>query len=72
MRGGDDIMDSLVIWLFSVGLLRFSVTLNGFVLMGCEVVAVALVDLTLKVYPVTFAIVERFSKSENMGGTIIC
>ena len=65
-------MDSLVIWLFSVGLLRFSVMLNGFVLMGCEVVAVALVDLTLKVYPVTFAIVERFSKSENMGGNIIC
>ena len=55
-----------------MGLLRFSVTLNGFVLMGCEVVAVALVNLTLKIYPVTFAIVERFSKSENMRGNIIC
>ena len=65
-------MDSLVIWLFAVGLLRFSVTLNGLVLMGCEVVAVALVDLILKIYRVTFAIAERSSKSENRGGDIIC
>ena len=72
MRGGDDIMDSLVIWLFAVGLLRFSVTLNGLVLMGCEIVAVALVDLTLKIYPVTFAIAERSSKSENRRWDIIC
>ena len=65
-------MDSLVIWLFAVGLLRFSVTLNGLVLMGCEIVAVALVDLTLKIYPVTFAIAERSSKSENKRWDIIC
>ena len=65
-------MDSLVIWLFAVGLLRFSVTLNGLVLMGCEIVAVALVDLTLKIYPVTFAIAEGSSKSENRRWDIIC
>ena len=65
-------MNSLGTWLFEVGSLRSSVAVDGLVRMGCEVVAVALVDLTLKVYPVTFAIVERFSKSENMGGNIIC
>ena len=44
--GGDDFMDSLGIWLFEVGSSRFSVAVDGLVPMGCQVMAVALVDLT--------------------------
>ena len=44
--GGDDFMDSLGIWLFGVGPLHLSVAVDSLVQMGCEVMAVALVDLT--------------------------
>lgn len=40
-RGGDDFLGSLGIWLFGVGPLHFSVRVDGSVLIGCEVVAVA-------------------------------
>ena len=47
--GGDDFLDSLGIWLFGVELLRFTVAVDGLVLIGCQVVAVAFVDLTSKI-----------------------
>ena len=43
--GGDDFLDSLGICCFGVGPLRFIVAVDGLVLVGCEVIAVALVDL---------------------------
>ena len=43
--GGDDFLGSLGISLFGVGPLRFSVAVDGLVLVGCEIVAVGLVDL---------------------------
>ena len=59
MRGvEDDFLDSLGIWLFGVGPLCSSVAVDGLVLIGCEVVAAALVDLTSKISSVTFVIVE--------------
>ena len=45
MRGdGDDFLGSLGTLLFGVGLLHFTVAIDGLVLVGCEVVAVGLVD----------------------------
>ena len=42
--GGDDFLVSLGILLFGVRPLRFSVVVDGLVLVGCEVVAVRLAD----------------------------
>ena len=52
--------DSLDISLFGMWPLRFSVTVDNLVLMSCEVVAVAMVDLTLRISSVMFMIVEGF------------
>ena len=52
--------DSLDISLFGMWPLRFSVTVDSLVLMSCEVVAVAMVDLTLRISSVMFMIVEGF------------
>ena len=41
---GDDFLVSLWILLFRVGHLRFSIAVDGMVLMGCEVVAIGLVN----------------------------
>ena len=41
-----------------MGPLRSSVAVDGLVLIGCEVVAAALVDLTSKISSVTSVIVE--------------
>ena len=41
-----------------MGPLRSSVAVDGLVLIRCEVVAAALVDLTSKISSVTFVIVE--------------
>ena len=46
ISGGDDFMDSLGIWLLGVGPLHLSVAVDSLVQIGCEVMAVALVDLT--------------------------
>ena len=71
MRGGsDDFLDSLGMWLFGVGPLRFSVAVNGLILIGCAVVAVALVNVTSKISSVTFAkVVER---EKTRVGVVIC
>ena len=53
-------MNSLGTWLFEVGSLRSSVAVDGLVRMGCEVVAVALVDSTLKLFSVIFGIVDVY------------
>ena len=59
MRGvADYFLNSLGTWLFGVESLCSSVAVDGLVLIGCEVVAVALVDLTSKISSVTFVIVE--------------
>ena len=42
--GGDDFLGSLGILLFGVEPLRFSVAVDDLVLVGCEIVAVGLVD----------------------------
>ena len=42
--GGDKFLVSLGVMLFRVGPLRFSIVVYGLVLVGCEVVAVGLVD----------------------------
>ena len=61
MKGsGVGFMNSLGTWLFEVGSLRSSVAVDGLVRMGCEVVAVALVDLTLKLFSVIFGIVDVY------------
>lgn len=45
MRGSeDDFLVSLGILLFEVGLSRFNVAVDGLVLLGCEIVAVGLLD----------------------------
>ena len=46
ISGGDDFMDSLGIWLLGVGPLHLSVAVDSLVQIGCEVMAVALVDMT--------------------------
>lgn len=61
-------MDSLGDWLIEVGPLSFSVAVDGLVLMGYEVLAVALVDLTSKISSLIFVIIQGFCKSENKGG----
>ena len=52
--------DSLDISLFGMWPLHFSVTVDSLVLMSCEVVAVAMVNLTLRISSVMFMIVEGF------------
>ena len=71
VRGGsDDFLGSLGMWLFGVGPLRFSVAVNGLILIGCAVVAVALVNVTSKISSVTFAKVAEREKTRV--GVVIC
>ena len=56
--GGDNFMDNLGICLFGERSLCFSVAVDGLVPMSCEIVTVALVDLTSKFSSVIFMTVE--------------
>ena len=47
--GGDDFLVSLGILQFGVGPLRFTVAVDGVVVVGCEVVGVRLVDFGVMV-----------------------
>ena len=58
--GGDDFLVSLGILRFGVGLLRFTVAVDGVVVVGCEVVGVRLVDFGVMVLKLDSSIVRRF------------
>ena len=49
-----------------MGPLRFTTAVDGLVLIGCQVVAVAFVDLTSKIL-VTFVIVEKVPERVKIG-----